>query len=1124
MALPKNRSTGNLFAINRQSLDKIPIGSSADTGNVMDFDRAVLSPILSEHEHGLGVTGLRRIRQPHSRAPSSQPPSPNSSFALPPRSASMTLGGTTGRTFTSAGPSSPTLNLGEDLSRFPSESLHSFSFNHQSEDILHNRQNLLNKSMEFLNEKLDWASNNPGLVAAQARVSGDVEVQNMIELLAKANMLGEDEKFQAGKGALTGPPDMQGSNIFDKLFMHHTGPLDGTLPAQSDTEPNDDSGLSSPRSSQAEPSLNSSLSAVDLREPLSPPSVPVRAELKRTNTDVSLLTLQTKLVDVLARPFIIKGSNENPLLSPPPVSIFTKPANSGANIHSSVHGHANRWVPAAQAIFTTEAQAPWTILAANDLACLVFGVTKAEVKSLGILEVVKEERRSWLEERLRSPGVGETVKSRRATSKSIRITSSSSNTLAMRGGVTAHLLSKPSSRQIASQRSQTVGIANPSYKKKSTKGGPNHSANKSRGVLLCGDVVPIVKRNGNTGSASSWVKEKRGGLIWVLEEITEDSVSLGLDENGYIVTASGAKEIFCVENPIASHTHIKNLIPKLPSSPSSSEGSLNYELIDEVHYYAAQNCDGVCVPTSVTTDAYSRSIFVSSFPHIAGIVVLSAQTLEITSSNSVFSAALFGRADPDGLNITQLIPQFDKMLELLMVEEEAVLTDGVVIPEHSFRRARAVLALRESSADAAKIFSRPAGLVARHRDGSDINVDIQMRVVRSDTRKPDDSVIDEKNEDMSESANDPRQITNQSELVLALWITYSRQLHSAIHARDSSISAEAQTVTPRQPSPGQKKRTASFQMEVDDSPKKAGSHVTSLSQQIREAASQPISDVSPQPSEAESLPALTKVKPRELPKKKKITDFVVLEEMGQGAYGQVKLAKYSSSSKKVVLKYVTKRRILVDTWTRDRRLGTVPLEIHVLDYLRKDGLRHPNIVEMTDFFEDDVNYYIEMVPHGLPGMDLFDYIEMRSTMDEAECRNIFLQVVNALHHLHTKALVVHRDIKDENIILDGDNRVKLIDFGSAAYIKNGPFDVFVGTFGKPAPFLYCENSLQQANCFVLLRLQTMPPLKFCKGSHIVAKNKTCGLLASSFTLSYIRKILFTALTRSWTASFGSHGS
>jgi protein-serine/threonine kinase len=153
----------------------------------------------------------------------------------------------------------------------------------------------------------------------------------------------------------------------------------------------------------------------------------------------------------------------------------------------------------------------------------------------------------------------------------------------------------------------------------------------------------------------------------------------------------------------------------------------------------------------------------------------------------------------------------------------------------------------------------------------------------------------------------------------------------------------------------------------------------------------------------------------------------------------------------MVIKYVTKRRILVDTWHRDRRLGTVPLEIHVLDYLRRDGLQHPNIVEMADFFEDDINYYIEMIPHGLPGMDLFDYIELRVTMDEHECRKIFKQVAEALRHLHLTAKVVHRDIKDENVILDGEGKVKLVDFGSAAYIKSGPFDVFVGTIDYAAP-------------------------------------------------------------------------
>jgi protein-serine/threonine kinase len=110
-------------------------------------------------------------------------------------------------------------------------------------------------------------------------------------------------------------------------------------------------------------------------------------------------------------------------------------------------------------------------------------------------------------------------------------------------------------------------------------------------------------------------------------------------------------------------------------------------------------------------------------------------------------------------------------------------------------------------------------------------------------------------------------------------------------------------------------------------------------------------------------------------------------------------------------------------------ISDVPLEIHMLDYLRRGELKPSNIVEVTDFFEDYINYYIKI----------------RTNMEESECKNIFLQVVDVLHHLHTKALVVYRDIKDENIILDSDSKVKLANFGSAVYIKNCPFNVFVGT-------------------------------------------------------------------------------
>jgi protein-serine/threonine kinase len=149
------------------------------------------------------------------------------------------------------------------------------------------------------------------------------------------------------------------------------------------------------------------------------------------------------------------------------------------------------------------------------------------------------------------------------------------------------------------------------------------------------------------------------------------------------------------------------------------------------------------------------------------------------------------------------------------------------------------------------------------------------------------------------------------------------------------------------------------------------------------------------------------------------------------------------------MKYVTKARILVDTWTRDRVLGTVPLEIHILSFIKAHP--HRNLCEMLSFFEDEKHYYVEMTPFGRPGTDLFDWIELHTAMTESEVKSIFHQTCSALEHLHTDCGIVHRDIKDENVVLDNVGRVKVIDFGSAAYLKDGPFDTFHGTLDYASP-------------------------------------------------------------------------
>ena len=84
-------------------------------------------------------------------------------------------------------------------------------------------------------------------------------------------------------------------------------------------------------------------------------------------------------------------------------------------------------------------------------------------------------------------------------------------------------------------------------------------------------------------------------------------------------------------------------------------------------------------------------------------------------------------------------------------------------------------------------------------------------------------------------------------------------------------------------------------------------------------------------------------------------------------------------------------------------------------------------------------------------MDLFDYIELNENTNEHEVKSIFKQVVSAIHHIH-ELRIVHRDIKDENILLDETGCVHLIDFGSAAYFRKGrTFDTFGGTLEYCAP-------------------------------------------------------------------------
>ena len=94
-------------------------------------------------------------------------------------------------------------------------------------------------------------------------------------------------------------------------------------------------------------------------------------------------------------------------------------------------------------------------------------------------------------------------------------------------------------------------------------------------------------------------------------------------------------------------------------------------------------------------------------------------------------------------------------------------------------------------------------------------------------------------------------------------------------------------------------------------------------------------------------------------------------------------------------------------------------------------------------------------------------------LEEQLARNFFRQVTETLIACHRKG-VIHRDIKDENLLVDLRTLdLKLIDFGSGAYIKAGDYTDFDG---KPYFFFTKEYSVEEPCCTLCFTKKTVANL------------------------------------------------
>jgi len=155
--------------------------------------------------------------------------------------------------------------------------------------------------------------------------------------------------------------------------------------------------------------------------------------------------------------------------------------------------------------------------------------------------------------------------------------------------------------------------------------------------------------------------------------------------------------------------------------------------------------------------------------------------------------------------------------------------------------------------------------------------------------------------------------------------------------------------------------------------------------------------------------------------------------LGKGGFGTVHAGVRRRDGEQVAVKEVIKSLVNSED-------NNIPLEVRLMQQVNDV----PGVIRMIDFFDMADSFYIVMERVN-NCKDLFDFISEQGPLSETLAKRIFHQLVETVMQCHVRG-VVHRDIKDENILIDTSNKnVKLIDFGSGSYLHEETYSEFDGT-------------------------------------------------------------------------------
>jgi beta-lactam-binding protein with PASTA domain/predicted Ser/Thr protein kinase len=146
--------------------------------------------------------------------------------------------------------------------------------------------------------------------------------------------------------------------------------------------------------------------------------------------------------------------------------------------------------------------------------------------------------------------------------------------------------------------------------------------------------------------------------------------------------------------------------------------------------------------------------------------------------------------------------------------------------------------------------------------------------------------------------------------------------------------------------------------------------------------------------------------------------YRILRKLGAGGMANVYLAEDQELGRRVAIK------ILNDRHANDEQF----VERFRREAKNAAALSHPNIVSIYDRGEAEGTYYIAM--EYLDGRSLKELIVSRGPAPVKVALEYARQILSALRFAHRHG-IVHRDIKPHNVLVDGEGRVKVTDFGIA---------------------------------------------------------------------------------------------